>query len=129
MKKVLKRKKKNSPLDQRNNETDYLLSTKANSKRLSSSIKQANLGKVFTIGKKILLPKKVSGENFKLLSNHQTKIAFMICKEKTVGEIAQILNISESTFFNTRINIFKKLGVKSTVGLVKYVYKYGYLKF
>jgi DNA-binding CsgD family transcriptional regulator len=53
----------------------------------------------------------------------------MICKEKTVGEISEKLNISESTFFNTRLNIFKKLGVKSSIGLVKYVYKYKYLKF
>lgn len=67
-------------------------------------------------------------QRFNLLTRHQIAIVFMICREKTVGEIAQKLGISQSTFFNTRLIIFKKLGVKSTVGLVKYVYKYQYLK-
>ena len=79
--------------------------------------------------KKIVLPKKVDRANFVLLTRHQVQIVFMICKEKTVKEIASKLNITEKTFFNTRLNIFKKLAVKSTVGLVNYVYKYGYLKF
>ena len=72
---------------------------------------------------------KTSRKNFKLLTDHQARIVFMICKEKTVSEISAKFNIAEKTFFNTRARILKKLGVKSTVGLVKYVYKYGYLKF
>ncbi|MBX7090878.1 MAG: LuxR C-terminal-related transcriptional regulator [Cyclobacteriaceae bacterium] len=67
-------------------------------------------------------------QRFNLLTKHQTVIVFMICREKTVGEITRKLGISKSTFFNTRLTIYKKLGVKSTVGLVKYVYKYKYLK-
>lgn len=77
---------------------------------------------------KMIMPTKVSRENFKLLTNHQVRMVFMICREKTVSEIALKFNIAEKTFFNTRAIIFKKLAVKSTVGLVKYVYKYGYLK-
>lgn len=79
--------------------------------------------------KKMVMPTKISQANFKLLTEHQIKMVFMICREKSVGEIAEKFNISEKTFFNTRNSIFKKLGVKSSVGLVKYVYKYKYLKF
>lgn len=68
-------------------------------------------------------------QRFNFLTKHQTVIVFMICRERTVDEITRKLGISKSTFFNTRLTIYKKLGVKSTVGLVKYVYKYEYLKF
>ena len=71
---------------------------------------------------------KLGKANFRLLTAHQVKIAFMICNDKTVKEIAKKLNISDKTFFNTRLIIFRKLGVKSTVGLVKYIYKNKYLK-
>lgn len=74
------------------------------------------------------MPTKISRANFKLLTPHQVQMVFLICKEKKVGEIARKFNITEKTFFNTRIKIFRKLAVKSTVGLVKYVYKYKYLK-
>lgn len=74
------------------------------------------------------MPAKLVKARFKLLTAHQVKIAFMICNDKTVSQIAKKLNISDKTFFNTRMIIFKKLGVKSTVGLVKYVYKHKYLK-
>lgn len=77
----------------------------------------------------IKVPTKFNQQRFSLLTKHQGDIVFMICKEKTVGEISRKLDISQSTFFNTRLTIYKKLGVKSTVGLVKYVYKYKYLKF
>ncbi len=72
---------------------------------------------------------RISRNNFKLLTEHQVAIVLMICREKSVGEIVSKLGISQSTFFNTRLIIFKKLCVKSTVGLVKYVYRYKYLKF
>lgn len=81
------------------------------------------------MGTKLVIPKQISRENFKLLTDHQVEIAFMICNEKSVSEIARRFNISEKTFFNTRTNIFKKLGVKSSIGLVKYIYRYKYLKF
>lgn len=79
--------------------------------------------------KKNAIPTKISRDNFRLLTKHQIAIVFMICREKTVGEIVSKLGISQSTFFNTRTIIFKKLCIKSTVGLVKYVYRYKYLKF
>ncbi len=72
---------------------------------------------------------KSNRHRFDLLTKHQAAIVLMICREKTVGEISRKLGISQSTFFNTRLTIFKKLGVKSTVGLVKYVYRYKFLKF
>lgn len=78
--------------------------------------------------RKLVMPGKISRANFKLLTDHQVKMAFMICQEKSVREIAKKFDISEKTFFNTRINIFKKLGVRSSIGLVKYIYKYKYLK-
>lgn len=130
MSRELKRVKGNPRSKEASEETDFLLSTKANAKRLSESIKQDKLGKTTVRkGERMIMPRKISRANFKLLTDHQVKIVFMICKEKSAGEIARKLNISEKTFFNTRLNIFKKMAVKSTVGLVKYVYKYGYLKF
>ena len=72
---------------------------------------------------------KSDRQRFRLLTKHQVAIVIMICQEKIVGEITRKFDISKSTFFNTRLAIFKKLGVKSTVGLVKFVYKFKYLKF
>jgi len=129
MSKTIKRPIKKRSLKKLGNETEFLLSSTDNSARLSESINQDKLGKVSARKfQKMAVPRKVDRANFKLLTDHQIQIVFMICKEKTVAEIARKLNISEKTFFNTRLNIFKKLAVKSTVGLVKYVYKYGYLK-
>lgn len=79
--------------------------------------------------KKVILPSRVSRNNFKLLTEHQAEITFMICREKTVSEICRKFAISQSTFFNTRSVIYRKLAVKSTVGLVKYIYRFKYLKF
>jgi DNA-binding CsgD family transcriptional regulator len=73
-------------------------------------------------------PTKVNRSNFKLLTDHQAKMAFMICEEKTVAQISKKFKITEKTFFNTRTIILKKLALKTTVGLVKYIYKYRYLK-
>lgn len=87
-----------------------------------------NAGRIMAT-KKLVTPTKISRENFKLLTDHQVKMTLMICNEKSVSEISRKFNISEKTFFNTRTNIFKKLGVKSSIALVKYVYKYKYLKF
>lgn len=129
MKKGHKKQKGKPRLEKVSNEANFLLSTESNAKRLSESIKQDQLGKTIIMkGERMIMPKKIGRANFKLLTDHQIKIVFMICKEKSAGEIARTLNISEKTFFNTRLNIFKKLVLKSTVGLVKYVYKYGYLK-
>jgi DNA-binding CsgD family transcriptional regulator len=127
--KVLKKLKRRLPSKEASNETDFLLSTEANAKRLSESIKQDKLGRTIILkGERMIMPRKIGRANFKLLTDHQIRIVFMICKEKSAGEIARKLNISEKTFFNTRLSIFKKLAVKSTIGLVKYVYKYKYLK-
>lgn len=129
MSKALKKLVRNPRSEKISSETDLLLSTKANVKRLSDSIKQDKLGKATTKNQKMTMPNKISRANFNLLTDHQIKMVFMICNEKSVSEIARKFNISEKTFFNTRINIFKKLGVKSSVGLVKYVYRYKFLKF
>jgi DNA-binding NarL/FixJ family response regulator len=130
MNRAIKRLRKKSPSQKVSTDTDYLLSNKANATRLLESMKQDRYREAASKRfQKIVLPKKVDRANFMLLTSHQAQIVFMICKEKTVKEIASKLNITEKTLFNTRLNIFKKLAVKSTVGLVKYVYKYGYLKF
>lgn len=128
MSKALKKLRRNARSEKISSETDLLLSTKANVKRLSDSIKQDKLDRAVTKNQRMIMPNKISRANFKLLTDHQIKMLFMICNEKTAREIAKKFNISEKTFFNTRLNIFKKLAVKSTIGLVKYVYKYQYLK-
>lgn len=129
MNRTIKRLRKNPPSQKESTETDYPLSNRADATRLLKESMKQYRGAVPKRFQKLIFPKKVDRANFMLLTGHQAKIVFMICKEKTAKEIASKLNISEKTFFNTRLNIFKKLAVKSTVGLVKYVYKYGFLKF
>jgi len=80
-------------------------------------------------GHKLIYPKRVHRSNFKLLTEHQVKIAFMICNEKSVSQICAKLGISEKTYFNLRSVVIKKLAVKTTIGLVKYIYRFGYLEF
>ncbi|MEM7110080.1 MAG: response regulator transcription factor [Bacteroidota bacterium] len=59
------------------------------------------------------------------LSEREKEILLLICQEMTMKVISGRLNISERTVQNHRANIMDKLGVKNTVGLVKYAYENG----
>lgn len=53
------------------------------------------------------------------LSDRELQIIDLISQEKTMTEIGQELNISEHTVKTHRKNIFRKLDVKNTAGLIR----------
>jgi DNA-binding NarL/FixJ family response regulator len=57
---------------------------------------------------------------FPELSSREKEILSLICDEKTSSEIAETLFISFNTVESHRSNILLKVGVKNTVGLVKW---------
>jgi DNA-binding NarL/FixJ family response regulator len=59
------------------------------------------------------------------LSEREVEVLRLICQELTLKEIAEKLSISENTARNHRVNIMEKVGVKNTVGMVKYAYESG----
>lgn len=59
------------------------------------------------------------------LSEREKEILTLICNEMTIREIGYKLSLSENTVRNHRVNIMEKLGVKNTVGMVKYAYEAG----
>lgn len=60
-----------------------------------------------------------------LLSDREKEILILVCKEFSSAQIADKLFISTGTVDTHRKNILIKLGVNSTVGLVKYAIKHG----
>ena len=65
----------------------------------------------------------------KSLTEQETKVLVLICKELTPIEISSRLKISVKTFFNHRANIISKIRAKSNIGLFKYAFLNGYAKF
>lgn len=59
------------------------------------------------------------------LSDREKEVLLLICRELTIREIGHKLSLSENTVRNHRVNIMDKVGVKNTVGLVKYAYETG----
>lgn len=62
------------------------------------------------------------------LSEREREILSLICNELTIREIGLKLSLSENTVRNHRVNIMDKVGVKNTVGLVKFAYEIGLVK-
>jgi DNA-binding NarL/FixJ family response regulator len=62
-----------------------------------------------------------------ILSEREIEILKLISQELTSQEIAMRLNISMRTVENHRTNIFKKLDVKNTAGLIMAANRLGYL--
>jgi DNA-binding NarL/FixJ family response regulator len=62
------------------------------------------------------------------LSEREREILSLICNELTIREIGLKLSLSENTVRNHRVNIMDKVGVKNTVGLVKFAYEVGLVK-
>jgi DNA-binding NarL/FixJ family response regulator len=62
-----------------------------------------------------------------ILSEREMQILKLISQEMTSQEIALALNISLRTVENHRNNIFKKLDVKNTAGLIMAANRLGYL--
>lgn len=59
------------------------------------------------------------------LSDREREILLLICRELTMKEIGEKLSLSEKTIQNHRARMMDKLGVRNTVGLVKYAYESG----
>ncbi|ULQ57554.1 response regulator transcription factor [Flavihumibacter rivuli] len=59
------------------------------------------------------------------ITNREMEIIRLIEKEKSNKEIADQLFISERTVETHRKNIFRKTGVSTVLGLVKYAYEHG----
>lgn len=64
-------------------------------------------------------------EKLSQLSEREIEIIRMITNENSTNEIAEKLFISAGTVETHRHNIFKKLGVKNSIGLVKFAIKNG----
>lgn len=62
------------------------------------------------------------------LSDREKEIFKLICEELSLKEIGHRLNISDKTIHSHKANIQSKLGVKNTVGMIKYAYESGLLK-
>ena len=54
------------------------------------------------------------------LSERELEVLKLIEKELTTEEIAEQLNVTVSTIETHRRNMFKKVGVKNVIGLLKY---------
>ena len=59
------------------------------------------------------------------LSDREREIVRLICGELTHKEIGKKLSLSEFTVRNHHRNILAKLGLKKTIGLVRYAYEHG----
>ncbi|HNP19213.1 MAG TPA: response regulator transcription factor [Fulvivirga sp.] len=59
------------------------------------------------------------------LSEREKEVVMLICRELTMKEIAEKISLSEKTIQNHRARIMEKLGVRNTVGLVKYAFESG----
>ena len=62
------------------------------------------------------------------LSDREREVVRYICEELTHKEIAIKLSLSEFTVRNHHRNIMDKLGLKKTIGLVRYAYEHGLME-
>jgi two-component system, NarL family, response regulator DegU len=60
-----------------------------------------------------------------VLSDRERDIVRCICKEMTYKEIGEKLSMSEFTVRNQHFKLMDKLGLKKTIGLVRYAYEKG----
>ena len=64
-------------------------------------------------------------QNTASLSDREKEILALICRELTMREISEKLSLSEKTIHNHRARMMDKLGVRNTVGLVRYAFETG----
>ncbi|MDJ0644733.1 MAG: response regulator transcription factor [Flavobacteriaceae bacterium] len=74
-----------------------------------------------------ILQKSMHGmvKNESQLSDNELRLLELVCSEKTYAEIANEMYLSPKTIDGYRESLFKKIGVKSRVGLVLYAIKNG----
>lgn len=68
---------------------------------------------------------KSKDNSYLLFSEREIEIIRFLCQGYSAKDIAEFLNIAESTVNNHRNNIFKKMNVDNVVGLVNYAHKHG----
>lgn len=61
------------------------------------------------------------------LSDREKTVLKLICEEVPLKEISVRLSVSEKTIYSHKANIQSKLGVKNTVGMIKYAFHHGYI--
>lgn len=102
---------------------------KAGREELANAIRTVNSGSLFysqDVMKVILQGSEDDGgiEMVKNLTKREKEIIKLMAMEKTSSEISSELFISLGTVETHRHNIFKKLGVKNIVGVIKFALKY-----
>lgn len=70
-------------------------------------------------------PRRTTFVNKVDLSEREKEILHLICMELTIREIGMRLSLSENTVRNHRVRMMDKVGVRNTVGLVKYAFQSG----
>lgn len=58
------------------------------------------------------------------LSDRELQVLKLTCEELSSKEIAERLNISDRTVQNHRANLIQKLGVRNTIGMVRFAYEH-----
>jgi two-component system invasion response regulator UvrY len=81
-----------------------------------------NLLKLYT-GKNVKLGQRPQSTIVNSLTDRETEVLKLISQEYSSPEIAQILNISQSTVDTYRKSLLKKTNVKNSVGLAMYAVK------
>ena len=87
----------------------------------SESIK-TNLLKLFT-GQKVKSGERPESTIAHSLTDREVEVLILISQEHSSPEIANILNISQSTVDTYRKSLLKKTNVKNAVGLAMYAVK------
>jgi DNA-binding NarL/FixJ family response regulator len=91
------------------------------------AVKQVTEEKIYLPQDYKYLMKKSGVKENTFLSEREKEIIGLIAKERTSSEIAEQLSISENTVENHRKNIFQKLKVKNSAGMVMEATRLGYL--
>lgn len=72
----------------------------------------------------MMVSEEVDLQDLKALSARELEVVKLIAQEYSSLEIAEQLFISPGTVENHRHNILQKLGVKNSIGIIKYALKY-----
>ena len=64
-------------------------------------------------------------ERYAMLTRREQQVLELIASGASVRECAQTLHIAESTVDNHKSRLMKKLGVRKSIGLVRYAYQNG----
>lgn len=108
------------------------ITKKASKEELSTALHTILRGDKFfsdEVMKELLSPstavqEETNFQDMKALSARELEVIKLIAQELSSSEIAERLFISVGTVENHRHNILQKLGVKNSIGIIKYAIKY-----